>query len=422
MYIKKLLIVVIILLLLALLLIVFKHNQLIETSVSLHNKIEYYLSKKNPNEEFEIIEYKKIKGVNPPTSQTKEPILINSWNYYKKYFISNDGRVIDYQRGSITTSEGQAYAMIRALRLKDKETFDKIYYWTKYNLQHKNDSLFAWLWGPKHLQNPEKIEYGILDQNGATDADAEIAASLILAFKLWEQQNYMEEAQKILDDVWDKETVKIKNERILVAGVNQKKAENIEINPSYFMLYSFRIFSEADKEHDWKKVLDSSYRLTNFCIDHIKSGLPPDIFYINRNTGAITFDKDKSDFSYDAIRVFYRFYIDYALTNDPRDAKLLSRSKLFINRWKKEGKFYTNYKQNGELKDYNQYIGSIALLLPVINMYDEEVAKEIYIKKIKKQYNNAGYYDDPINYYTQNLVWFGLWLYLNEKNIKFYKY
>lgn len=35
----------------------------------------------------------------------------NSWKYYKKTFISDDGRVIDYQRDSVTTSEGQAYAM-----------------------------------------------------------------------------------------------------------------------------------------------------------------------------------------------------------------------------------------------------------------------------------------------------------------------
>ncbi len=84
--------------------------------------------------------------------------------------------------------------------------------------------------------------------------------------------------------------------------MDQNKSENIEINPSYFMPYAFRILSVVDGEHNWHSLIDSSYRLTNWCIDHIKSGLPPDIFYINRNTGLITFDKNKSNFCYDAVR------------------------------------------------------------------------------------------------------------------------
>lgn len=357
-----------------------------------------------------------------PSCPTHNSILVNSWKYYKKVFISNDGRVIDHLRGSVSTSEGQAYAMRRALLMRDKETFDKVYNWAKYNLQHKNDHLFAWLWGPKQYSSGEAVEYGIIDQNGAPDAGVEIAMCLILASKVWNQENYLEDAHKIINDIWKKETIVIKGERILVSGFEQRKEQNIEVNPSYFMVYSFRVFSEVDTEHDWQKVVDSSYRLVNYCIDHIPSGLPPDVFYINKFTGKITFDLEKSDFSYDAIRIFYRFYVDYQLTNDSRNTKLLSRAKIFIHEWKKEEKFYTNYKQNGEPKDYNEPVGSIALLLPVIKMYDKKIAREIYIKIIKEQYNRKGYCGDPMDYYAQNLVWFGNWLYLNEKNIMLFKY
>lgn len=351
-----------------------------------------------------------------------ETIATKSWKYYKKTFISNDGRVIDYRRGNITTSEGQAYAMRRALMMDDKATFDKTYDWAKYNLQHKNDKLFAWLWGQKILDQQGNIKYEILDQNSATDADVEIAITLILASNVWEQENYMNDALKIINDIWNKETIDIKGVRILISGVNQNRTENIEVNPSYFMPYPFRIFAEVDRKHDWLKLVDSSYELTNFCIDNIESGLPPDHFYINRKTGVITFKEDRSDFSYDAVRVFYRFFTDYLLTKDSRAEKLLSRSKFFINRWKLEGKFYTNYKQDGELKDYNEAIGSIALILPVIKMYDKDVADEIYKDKIKAKYNREGYWGDPLNYYAQNLVWFGYWLYKNEDNIRSFKY
>lgn len=352
-----------------------------------------------------------------------EIIETNSWKYYKKTFISDDGRVIDYQRGSVTTSEGQAYAMRRALMMDDKATFDKTYNWAKYNLQHKNDKLFAWLWGQENPNLHGPLEYGvIMDNNGATDAGVEIATTLILASKVWNQESYMSDALKLINDIWDKETMNIKGVRILISGVSQNRTENIEVNPSYFMPTGFKIFAEVDKNHDWLKLVDSSYRLTNWCIDHIESGLPPDHFYINKNTGVITFKKDSSDFSYDAVRVFYRFYIDYLLTKDPRAEKLLSKSNLFITRWKREKKFYTNYKQNGELKDYNEAIGSIALLLPVIKMYDKDVAAEIYKYKIKAKYHREGYWEDPLNYYAQNLVWFGYWLYQNEDNIRSFKY
>lgn len=353
---------------------------------------------------------------------TKGTTEIDSWEFYKKTFISNDGRVMDPLRASITTSEGQAYAMARALMMHDKKTFDKTYNWAKYNLQHENDNLFAWLWGQKNPGEQKEIEYEILDQNGATDAGTEIAVSLIYGYKIWNQKEYMKDAIKILNDIWNLETVEIKGERIITAGMKQNKMQNIEINPSYFMPASYRIFAKVDKNHDWNKLIDSSYRLTNYCIDYIPSGLPPDAFYINRDTGEIIFDKDKSDFSYDAVRSFYRFYVDHALYDEPRAEKLLSRSKIFINRWKCEKKFYTCIKQNGEPKDYSEAIGSIAIILPTIKMYDPKIADNIYQSRIRAKYNRKGYWNDPMDYYAQNLVWFGNWLYLNEENIKTFKY
>lgn len=352
----------------------------------------------------------------------KEVMLYNSWEYYKKTFITEDGRVIDYQNGNVTTSEGQAYAMRRALIMGDRDIFDKVYNWTKWNLQREEDNLFAWLWGQKSKKHWEPVKYGIIDNNAATDADIEIAVCLIHASKFWNEPIYREEAQKIMNDIWDKETIVIKGERIVIAGIYQKYQENVEINPSYFLVHSFRVFHEVDKKNDWPKLIDSSYRLLDYCIDNIPSGLPPDVFYINKNTGKIIFDKEKSDFSYDAIRVFYRVYVDYELTRDPRAEKVLSRSKFFIKKWKKYNKFYTNYKQNGELKNHDEAIGSIAILVPVINLYDKRVAAQVYNPRIMPAYHSQGYWSNPMDYYAQNLVWYGHWLYQDESNIRVFKY
>lgn len=392
------------------------------------NKAENEISQKNMilTKVVKWQKHKLIKEGGPITGLIKGIVEIKSWKYYKKTFISNDGRIIDFQRGSVTTSEGQAYAMRRAVMMDDKKTFDKVYDWTKNNLQHKHDKLFAWLWGPTKAPNPGNIsgsiQYGIIDQNGATDAGVEIAIDLILASKIWKQESYMKDALAILDDIWNKETIVIRGERILVAGINQKLGKNVEVNPSYFMPYGFRIFAEVDEKHNWQTIVNSSYKLTNICIDNIESGLPPDSFYINKLTGDIIFDPEKSDFSYDAVRVFYRFFVDYLLTKDSRAEKLLSKSKIFIVNWRRDGFFFTNYKQNGKLKDYNEPIGSIALLLPVIKYYDKNTAEDIYRRKILSQYHFKGYWEDPLNYYAQNLVWFGVWLYQSEGNVRAYKY
>lgn len=415
--------------------VIFGQLQIISTGQSfVDNFVNYYTNTVRNNKELfhaQMAAFRKKQDRKNSNVSKNQPVVfwsrkgaveVNSWNYYKKTFISEEGRVIDHQRGSITTSEGQAYAMRRSVMMEDKTTFDKTYDWAKHNLQHKNDKLFAWLWGQKNLGKQTEIEYGIIDNNGASDADVEIAVCLILASKLWNQKSYMDDALKIVNDVWNKETVEIKGERILTTGINQAKTENIEVNPSYFMPYAFRIFAEVDKKHDWQKIVDSSYRLTNWCVDNIESGLPPDFFYINRNTGGITFHKDKCDFSYDAVRVFYRFYVDYTITRDPRAKKLLSKSELFIHRWHHDKKFYTCYKQNRDLKNYNEAIGSIALMLPVIKMYDKNVADEIYKSRIKAKYHSEGYWGNPMDYYAQNLVWLGNWLYLNEESIKSFKY
>lgn len=337
-------------------------------------------------------------------------MLLNSWNYYKKTFINSDGRVVDNQKGGITTSEAQSYALLRAIMVNDKSTFNKVYKWTKGNLYNQEYGLFSWLWG-KNDNN-----WQILEKNTASDADIDIALSLILASKKWHNKQYLTDAKFMLNNIWERETVKISNMRVLAPGIEQAQAANIPINPSYFAPYAFKVFAKVDKSHNWNELVDSSYALTNQVNSKTKSGLPPDWFYIDSTNGEITLSDEqaKSDFSYDAVRTFLRFYVDYTLTKDQRALNLLSKVDIFVNSWEKEKKVYTNYKNTGELKDNNEIIGSIAAILPAIKLKDKNISDDIYQKKIKSHYKKAGYWNDPQDYYAQNLAWFGVWIYLND--------
>jgi cellulose synthase (UDP-forming) len=70
------------------------------------------------------------------------------WSFYKQTYIQN-GRVVSLDENGITTSEGQGYAMLRAVWSNDRATFNTVWAWTKQQLQVLDDKLFAWKWkGP----------------------------------------------------------------------------------------------------------------------------------------------------------------------------------------------------------------------------------------------------------------------------------
>ncbi len=70
----------------------------------------------------------------PPVESPRPALLTAAWIGYKHRFIQPDGRVIDFQRDQVTTSEGQSYAMLRAVWMDDRPTFDLTWRWTQDNL------------------------------------------------------------------------------------------------------------------------------------------------------------------------------------------------------------------------------------------------------------------------------------------------
>ncbi|MGB5974169.1 MAG: glycosyl hydrolase family 8, partial [Nodosilinea sp.] len=69
-----------------------------------------------------------------PADSPQNELLLESWQAYRSRFIQDDGRVIDREDSDRTVSEGQAYAMLRAVAVNDPATFDRTYSWAKSNL------------------------------------------------------------------------------------------------------------------------------------------------------------------------------------------------------------------------------------------------------------------------------------------------
>ncbi|MGA7937334.1 MAG: glycosyl hydrolase family 8, partial [Kovacikia sp.] len=147
-------------------------------------------------------------------------LLEQSWIAYRQRFIQPDGRVIDWEAGDRTTSEGQAYAMLRAVLIDDPGTFACTLNWAEHNLARKDangkliDRLWAWKWGRTSL-----ISWGIQDSNFASDADIDAITALILASRRWNHPEYLAIARSKLNDLWNLSTAVVPDRsRYLLPG------------------------------------------------------------------------------------------------------------------------------------------------------------------------------------------------------------
>lgn len=347
-------------------------------------------------------------------------LLSSSWEKYKVQFLNKDGRIIDYSQNSITTSEGQSYALLRAVFIDDKTAFDNVWNWTKDNLQDKKGGLFGWKWGQRRDKSYGFLENG--GQNSAGDADSDIALALIFASSRWHNQKYLDEAKKILTDLWDKETAVVNNKRFLIAGNWAKNGSEIVINPSYFAPYAWRIFAKIDKKHDWNSLIGPAY---NLLLDSGKApldkekgvGLPPD--WLSQNSRGLLktagINNSTTDYSLDAQRVPWRIALDYFWNKDPKaKSYLLASYPLLLSYYQKNQKLAALYSHDGKTLNSRENPVMYSTLIGYLMLADPKTAARIYQEKIIKLYSNdQNSFNTDIPYYEQNWLWFGAAMYNN---------
>ncbi len=350
-------------------------------------------------------------------------LLTSSWEKYKDKFINEDGRVID-PVGFITTSEGQSYAMLRAVWIDDKAQFDKSWKWTEDNLKRADDNLFGWRWGQK-LDG----SYGFLEgggENSASDADSDIALALILASRRWSTPSYQDEAMPILKDIWDKEVDQAGGKNYLIAGNWAKGSDRFVLNPSYLGPYNFRIFAATDPGHDWLSLIDPLYELLDKVgyanLDKSKgSGMPPDWVEMEKaseNLVASGLDKLSTDYSYDALRVPWRVALDWELNKEERAKKYLeSNFKVLIEDLKQNGELADRYAHDGKRLSGNESPSMYATSLFFLKLVDSKLAQKVYEEKILRLYSNdQNQFKENVSYFDQNWLWFGTALFTGQIN------
>jgi endoglucanase len=339
-------------------------------------------------------------------------LLKGSWQQYKETFVQADGRVIDYN-GNISTSEGQAYAMLRAFWLRDKATFDKTYQWAKNNLQiPRGDHLFSWKWGQKADQS-----WGALDTTSATDADQDIALALLLAHKEWNDPAYQQDAQLILNEIWERLTISAPLGRVLLPGDWPQKGRTYQINPSYFAPYAYRVFAEVDDNHDWTLLIDSSYEIMTRSVAQTDTGLMPDWVEISMDNDNIRLYQEptdaRSDFGYEAIRAYWRVGLDALMNPLEKRASLLLKQKNMLPRyWKIRKDMPISITWDGIVRHPQLQSGAIyGAVFPGLYNQDQRLAEEMLQKRIVPNLKPGGEWNTKKDYYAQNWLWCGLGLY-----------
>jgi endo-1,4-beta-D-glucanase Y len=357
----------------------------------------------------------------PPIVFSKNEMLLDMWNSYKKTNIETEtGRSVDRDQDNISTSEGQSYAMLRAVWMDDRETFDSSFNWAKKNIQ-RTDSLFSWRYGPTENGN-YGIQIALGGNNTATDGDSDIALALLMAYSRWNEPRYLAEAKPIINSIWAKEVVLIQGSPVLVANDLERNAtESVIVNPSYFSPYAYRIFSAVDKQHDWSGVVDSSYRILSEASkaplgSDKSSGLAPDWIRMNRATGKILPPGDNltTNYGYDAMRVAWRVALDSLWYNDPRSKEILNQFSLLKNEWNKNSKLAATYSHSGKAILTYESPAMYGTAIGYFQIIDSTAANKIYTEKLQKLYDpDQQAAIEHLSYYDANWVWFGLAMHQN---------
>lgn len=334
---------------------------------------------------------------------SRDEFVDRSWDRYRALYLTEAGYVLDPRRGGGgggVTSEGQGYALLRALWEDDPVTFDRVFRWTEDHLA-RDDGLYSWLWSPEGGGR-------ILDSNTATDADQEIAWALDLAADAFDRPEYRERAREIVRAVRLQTSVEVPGGWFPVAG--DWAVEDRIVNPSYFVPYAYPRFHELDPTGGWDEMADRGYGLLEALLAGPAARLVPDFAALDAEGRPAPLPEGtelSSDFSFDAVRIFWRVEADCVLTgreracSDPLNVAEVA-PLLPVN-----GRIVSRYAVDGEPLTDEVSTSFYGALLPAFRRHAPAIEEEVLDPGLERR-ALSNLLRAERRYYDHNWVWFGL--------------
>src|SRR5512139_422846 len=320
------------------------------------------------------------------------------WSLYR-YTHVQQGRVVAHDEGGITTSEGQAYALLRAVWAKDRAAFDEIWRWTRDHLQTRDDRLLAWRW-----------KDGVQDRNAATDADQDAALALVLASRRFREPRYLEEARAILADIWAREVITVGG-RPIPTGGNWAPGERYPtVHVAYLAPYAYEVFAEVDPGRPWKDLVRSSYEILRFLFVERRLALPPELVFVDGRTGAVLLERPgtaATPFGYDAVPIYWRLALDARWFGRRGEADLRARMLAAPRElFRAEGRLRERYTTAGRPLSELDGLPHLASVQALATVEDPAFAAELRSAKLDGLFDRALAGEDT-PYYLHNWLWFG---------------
>ena len=276
--------------------------------------------------------------------------------YYKESCNVSDATISTMKLRGCSVSEGVGYGMLLAYFNNDTDAFNRMWNYTRAYRAYNNVKLMPWI--------TKSFHWAAVDNTSATDADLDIATSLILMhYKLKAQGNasadaYLTDALTFVKAIWEKE-VNTSSSLIYSGDDDRWKTATAAYNLSYFSPVAIRLFAMVDKDHNWQAVLDANYAYMKKVQD-AGTGVFPD--WSDANGQAIDPDNGSAKNTYwtfnkESVRIPWRIAWDYYWYQEPRAAAILSKLNEFITK-KTSGDpnstaLSTNYSWNLSVgKDY----------------------------------------------------------------------
>lgn len=231
-----------------------------------------------------------------------------------------------YKRGC-TVSEGIGYGMLIALFQGDMDTYNAL--WT-YSHGYRNSvysggtGLMPWLTNTFH--------WDVIDGSSATDADLDIAASLVIAYYKTGNQEYLTDALTLINAIWTHE-INPSNLMIYSGDTPMWHSADPAYNLSYFSPVALRLFAMVDPNHDWNGVLDAMYTYM-LNVQAAGTGVFPD--WSNTAGVAVNPENGSADKTYwlfdkESVRIPWRIAWDYFWFKDERALSVLNTLQAFIS-------------------------------------------------------------------------------------------
>lgn len=244
--------------------------------------------------------------------------------YYKALCNVPDAAVSTMKFRGCTVSEGIGYGMLLAYFNNDLDSYNRMWNYSRAYRAYHNVKLMPWITKSFHWETG--------DNSSATDADLDIATSLILMYFKTGVATYLQDALTFVNAIWDLE---VNPATLLLYSGDQDawKGANPVYNLSYFSPVALRLFAAVDPAHNWTGVLDAMYAYMQI-VQSMGTGVFPDWSdgagnAIDPNNGSA---KDSYwTFNKESVRIPWRIAWDYYWYQDARALSVLTQLNTFIS-------------------------------------------------------------------------------------------